>query len=110
MEGKKRKIIFSRKLKQSLEGIYFYGVQTFGTNSANYFIDEVFGAISDLSTKCFLHPECNHIPTKSKIYRNIIIGSYLIIYRIKPESIEVLIAIHGRQSPSKIKKYRSLKL
>ncbi|HAH54103.1 MAG TPA: hypothetical protein DCM02_02135 [Flavobacterium sp.] len=48
--------------------------------------------------------------TKSKKYRNIIFGSYLIIYRITPNRIEVLRAFHGSRSPKIIKKSRSIKV
>jgi len=57
-----------------------------------------------------LHPECRFIVTKNRMYRNIIFGSYLIIYRITPSRIEVLKAISSRMSISKIRTARSIKI
>jgi plasmid stabilization system protein ParE len=66
--------------------------------------------VRDLNAQYLLHPECRYLETKNKIYRNIILGSYLIIYRITPNKIEVLRAFHGSRSPKTIAKTRSLKI
>jgi toxin ParE1/3/4 len=50
----------------------------------------------------------HHLKTKTKKYRNVILGSYLIIYRIRPNSIEVLRAFHGSRSPKTIGKIRKI--
>ena len=51
----------------------------------------------------YIYPECRFLPTKTQIYRNIIWGNYLIIYRIKKDVIEVLSFFHAKQKPSKIR-------
>jgi len=51
----------------------------------------------------YIYPECRFLPTKTQIYRNIVWGNYLIIYKIKKNSIEVLSVFHTKQKPAKIK-------
>ncbi|MCF8360758.1 MAG: type II toxin-antitoxin system RelE/ParE family toxin [Prolixibacteraceae bacterium] len=58
----------------------------------------------------FLHAACRHLSTKDKRYRNIILGSYLIIYRIHDTSIDVLRILHSHSSIKKIKTSRQIRL
>lgn len=110
MEKGVRKVIYSSFYYSDLQEIYLYGKETFGKNFADIFIEEINNSVSGLSFKFNLHPECRHIPTKTKLYRNIIIGKYLIIYRIRVEKIEVLRALHGSRSAKVIRSSRSIKL
>ena len=66
--------------------------------------------VRNLETNYLVNPECRHLETKTKIYRNIILGSYLIIYRIRANKIEVLRAFHGSRSPKDIKKVKQIKI
>ena len=56
------------------------------------------------------YPECRFLPTKNRIYRNIVWGNYLIVYKVKKYVIEVLVLFHTRQRPSKLKKMPRRKL
>jgi toxin ParE1/3/4 len=107
----------SKKVKTSeifevkdVPSIYDYGEVTFGVKLADIFFFEIYENVRLLETQYLLHPECRHLETKTKIYRNIILGSYLIIYRIKPKTIEVLRAFHCSRSPKEIKKARKIKM
>jgi toxin ParE1/3/4 len=80
--------------------MYEYGEETFGEEAAISFISQVLLKVDLLSFQYLVYPECRYISTKSKIYRNIILGSYLIIYRITKERIEVLTAFHGSRFTS----------
>lgn len=93
---------------RDIPSLFFYGLDTFGLKAADLFIAELFERVAQLQTHYYLHPECRHLETKTKIYRNIIFGSYLIIYRIKAQKIEVLRAFHGSRSPKEIKKVRKI--
>ena len=95
---------------RDIPAIFFYGKDTFGLKAADKFLEELFDCVTKLQTQYFLHPECRHLETKTKIYRNIIFGSYLIIYRIRAHKIEVLRAFHGSRSPREIKKVRKIKI
>ena len=87
-----------------------YGELTFGYNAAKIFISEIYYHIENLDTMYLFHPEYRYLPTKSQIYRNIILGSDLIIYRIAGDQIEVLKAISSKMSITKIKGARSIKI
>lgn len=55
------------------------------------------------------HPECRFIPTKNKIYRNIVWGNFLLVYKILKNEILVLGIFHSKQHPKKLKSYRKIK-
>jgi toxin ParE1/3/4 len=110
MEKNVRKVIYSTGYYKDLQEIYLYGAETFGKIFADIFIEEIHHTASGLSYKFNTYPECKHIPTKTKMYRNIILGKYLIIYRIKADKIEVLSAFHGSRSAKVIRSSRSVKL
>lgn len=52
---------------------------------------------------------CRFLPTKNNIYRNIIWGNYLIVYKILRKEILVLGVFHAKQNPAKLKAYRRVK-
>jgi toxin ParE1/3/4 len=110
MEKKTLKIVRSKLLLEDLADIYQYGYETFGSTTADFFLDEVNHSILRLSSQYYLHPECRRVRTKSKKYRSIILGKYLIVYRIVEERIEVLRAIHGSRAPSLLRSARSIKI
>lgn len=90
MENSKKEVVTSYPFDNfDLIDIYEYGLVEFGEKLASAFISEIYKYIEKLETEYLLHPECHHLETKTKIYRNIILGSYLIIYRIRPNRIEV---------------------
>ena len=90
--------------------IYLYGVETFGEEMAEIFYKKLNACVSELKYHYNQHPECRYLPTKGKMYRNIILGKYLVIYPVKTEKIEVLRAFHSSQSIRKIKTARSIKM
>ncbi len=109
MEKKVRQVIRSKHLDFDTLEIYHYGVETFGEEFAKLFLEELKHMINGLSYQFHFYPECRHLETKTQIYRNIILGKYLIIYRIKANKIEVLRALHGSQSPKIIKVIKKIK-
>jgi toxin ParE1/3/4 len=98
MEIKIREVVISSIAIESLERIYEYGIETFAYNAATIFIDELYNRIDQLSTEYQVHPECPFLITKKHIYRNIIHGNYLIIYRIALKRKEVLNAFYGSKN------------
>jgi len=103
MEIGKKEVIRSKYYLLDIQDIFEYGEMTFGENAALNFYEDLKLMVRNLETQYLLHPECRHLETKNKQYRNIILGAYLIIYRIKPTRIEVLRAFHGCRSPRIIK-------
>jgi plasmid stabilization system protein ParE len=110
MEITKKKVVKSIYYYKDIQDIFEYGEATFGEKAALSFFDELLMDTQNLESRYLLHPECHHLETKTKKYRNIIFGSYLIIYRITPTRIEVLRAFHGSRSPKSIKESRSIKV
>ena len=95
---------------QSLEQVYEYGIETFAYAAATVFIEELIKLIEELSENYLLHPECRYLVTKSKMYRNIIHGGYIAIYRISSTRIEVLNILHNSRSISNIKASKKIKI
>lgn len=110
MEKRIKKIIYSSVYYEESERVYLYGVEIFGDVLSDLFFARLQSIIDELEYQYNLHPECKHLPTKGKIYRNIIFGKYIVIYRITPERIEVLTLLHTSRSITKIKTARSIKL
>lgn len=110
MEIKKKEVIRSDFYLIDIQDIYEYGEITFGEKAALIFYGDLKLIVKNLETQYLLHPECRHLETKTKIYRNIILGSYLIIYRVRANRIEVLRAFHGSRSPKIIKQVKKIKL
>jgi toxin ParE1/3/4 len=110
METQERPVIISTIAEADIQSIYLYGVETFGKNAAETFKAELLFMIRALKNLYEIHPECRFLITKRRMYRNIIFGSYLVIYRITDSQIEVLKAISSRMSISRIKEIRRIKI
>ena len=91
-----------------IQDVFKYGEASFGEKAALFFYEDIRSIVRSLETQYLLHPECRHLETKTKMYHNIILGSYLIIYRIKAHKIEVLRAFHGSRSPKYIKAIKKI--
>jgi plasmid stabilization system protein ParE len=109
-ESKEKSVVYSREYIVDTDNIYKYGVDTFGIVQAIRYEETIDKLAEELGQNFLIYPECNHIPTKSKMYRNIILESHLFIYRITPQRIEVLRVLHSHSSISKIRSSRSVKL
>ena len=101
-------VITSNKFKASFDHIYDYSLKTFGYIQAERYDRKIEKAIETLPFRYLVHPECRHIPTKSRMYRNIILDSHLIIFRITEQRIEVLDIIPSASSISKIRSARKI--
>ena len=110
MEAKQKEVVRSSFYLYDIQDIFEYGEATFGEKAAIYFYQEIKSIVKRLETEYLLHPECRHLETKTKIYRNIIQGSYLIIYRIRTNRIEVLRVFHGSHSPKILKTVKKIKI
>jgi len=87
--------VFSSQYVLDTDHIYQYGLETFGEVQAQKYEELIDKIAADLNLSYWMYPECRHLPTKNHIYRNIILESHLIIYRIKTDMIEVLRVIHS---------------
>lgn len=108
MEVKQKEVVRSILYFTDIQNIFEYGEATFGEKAAMLFLEDLKIEVRKLELQYLLHPECRHLETSSKKYRNIILGSYLIIYRITLNRIEVLRAFHGSHSPKIIKQTKRI--
>jgi toxin ParE1/3/4 len=109
-ETKELQVILSKEFNVDLDDIFQYGIETFGTIQAEKYENEIWKLIERLSHNYLLFPECRHLPTKSKMYRWIILDAHYIIYRITSTEIQVLRLLHSKRSINNIKASRSVKI
>jgi plasmid stabilization system protein ParE len=100
----------SDEFEESRMRIFRYGVEIFGYFQAERYDGKIEKSVSMLSNFYTIYPECRHLATKSRMYRNIILDSHLIIYRITPKRIEVLDIVHSASSIRKIRGVRNIHL
>lgn len=100
----------SNKFLESHTQIYNYGIDTFGYFQAEKYSQKIDEVLETLPNYYTVYPECRHLVTKSRMYRNIILDSHLIIFRITDQCIEVLDIIHSASSIEKIRSVRSIRL
>ena len=110
VEIPRKQIKISDQFYDSFEQIYDYGYETFGYFQAERYRHIIRKHLDMLPEYYTYYPECRNLITKSRMYRNIILDSHLIIYRITVERIEVLDIVHGASSISKIRKTRTIRL
>lgn len=111
MEGVKEKTVaFSMQYVIDTHNIYNYGLEVFGENQAQKYESIIDKITTELAISYWMYPECRYIPTKGHLYRNVILESHLIIYRVKTERIEVLRIIHSQSSISRIRGVRKIKI
>jgi plasmid stabilization system protein ParE len=109
MEKRPKPVTYSEKFKDDITDVYNYGLETFGKIQSEKYQNDIYRLVDCLEFFYDIYPECRHLPTKSKMYRWIILESHLIIYRIKDAEIQVLRILHSHRSISLIKRSRSLK-
>ena len=109
VEIERKEIVISKQFDLDIIDVYSQGEEVFGSIAAKSFIADIYSRVWSLDLMYYLHPECRHLLTKNKIYRNIILGSYLIIYKVSSEKVEVLRILNSHSSINKIKLTRQIK-
>lgn len=109
-EIERKEVRISDQFDLDMISVYTFGEEVFGANAARSFITDIYNRIWTLDILYLFNSECRHLPTKDKRYRNIILGSYLIIYRIMDRSVNVLRILHAHSSIRKIKSSRKINL
>jgi len=105
-----KKVDVSDEFKANRTEVYDFTLNTFGFFQAERYLEKIEKSLSLLSNFYYSNPECRHLATKTRIYRNIILDAHLIIYRITNQRIEVLDIIHSASSIGKIRKVRKIRL
>ncbi len=95
--NERKKVVISTEFQKDIKDVFGYGEETFGFNAAKTFVSEIYMHVWNLDYQYLMFPEVRFLTTKDKKYRNIILGSYLIIYRIETDRVEVLRIFHSSQ-------------
>lgn len=107
----RKQVVLSAEFQLDIKAVFEYGEETFGFNAAKTFISEIYMLVWNLDYQYLMFPEVRFLSSKSKKYRNIILGSYLIIYRIELERVEILRIFHSSQCiPRNITPVKRIKL
>ena len=101
--------VVSSEFNESRIRIYQYTLDLFGYVQAERYKEKIRKSLDTLSGFYTAYPECRHLPTKSRIYRNIILDAHLIVYRVAEERIEVLDIVHAASSIRKIRDVRKVR-
>lgn len=109
-EEKKLPVKVSREFISDLDDIYQYCIETFGIRQAELYEKQIWKLVEGLEHNWAIFSECRHLPTKSKMYRWIILEAHLIIYRVTGSEVQVLRIIHSKRSVTKIRASRSIRL
>ena len=109
-EISRKPYVVSPEFNESRIRIYEYSLDIFGYFQAERYKQKIRKSLDMLPEFYMAYPECRHIPTKSRMYRNIILDAHLIIYRITDQRIEVLDIIHAASSIGKIRGVRKIRL
>ena len=90
------------------------------TNEYNAFVNQqplnalkvseaIENTINRIEANPFAYKECEQLPSKSKMYRQAVCLSWLIIYKIVAEEILILSVIHSARNLGKIKALKKVK-
>ena len=110
MDIQSKEVVASRYYEVHLVEILDYSIETFGYAQACKYFNTISHHVERLDSYYTYYPECRHLATKSRKYRNIILDAHLIIYRITDKRIEVLDIVHSASSISKIRRVRKIRL
>ena len=69
-------------------------------------VDSFFKKFESIAKNPFAFKACEAIPTKSKMYRQAVCLSWLIIYKVVKTTITILGIIHSSRKPARIKALR----
>ena len=100
---KQIQIVVKEAALNDLEKECLYLAENYSVRYAEKFRLAFFEQIVTILPNPLKYPECRFLPTKRKMYRNIIWQNYLIIYKVKKLVVEVLILFHTKQRPAKLK-------
>lgn len=106
----KKPVVASDRFWESYNSVYEQGLDLFGYFQAETYATKIKTVLYELNWSYPYYPECRHLVTKSRMYRNVILDSHLIIYRITDSRIEILNIIHAASSINKIKDTRKIQI
>ena len=110
MVERAKPVITSEFYERHFSEILQHSISAFGVTQTEKYFEMIAKLVENLNVFYTYHPECRHLATKNRIYRNIILDAHLIIYRITEERVEVLDIIHSASSIRKIRATKGIKI
>lgn len=107
---KRKRVRISVEFEKDIQRIYEYGVETFGLSVAEEYKQDIMALTYGLCDFYLMYPECRHMITRGRIYRNIILEAHLVIYRIQEDTVDVLRIFHSHSSITRIRSARGIRI
>jgi len=100
-------LIISPAYTQKLLEIANYGYEMFGARVSDNFISKVENMVIALPKMPDMHPKNRFIESSGKkVYRNILIEKYAVLYSVTYNTIKVMTIYHTSINPKTIEKFR----
>lgn len=103
---KQIEIVIKEYALEQLHEEYNYFRKEYSLSYAEEFRVNFFARIISITPFYKSFPECRFLRTKNKTYRNVVWNNYLIVFKIKPNLIEVLSLFHTKKNPKGLKRLR----
>lgn len=101
-------IIIKRQYYLQLEKIVNYiAYEKLEPSSALKVVTGINGILEKIFAEPTSFSECENLPTKNKIYREARCKTWLIIFKLKSNTITILGVFSGKQKPSSFKKIKN---
>ncbi|MDR1591932.1 MAG: hypothetical protein LBS16_03485 [Prevotellaceae bacterium] len=95
----------SPEFYDSLTNILEYGILIFGKKTATDFYKAVLKKVMFLPQMPDTHPKNRFIESTGKVYRNILVEKYAVLYSITARTIHVITIYHTAMNPEAIKRF-----
>ncbi|MDR3267028.1 MAG: type II toxin-antitoxin system RelE/ParE family toxin [Tannerella sp.] len=106
LHKKQKTLIISPFYTQRLLEIAEYGYELFGVKVSDAFISKIESKVMTLPKMPDIHPKNHFIESnEKKIYRNILVGKYIILYSVTTHTIHVITIYHSAINPETIKTF-----
>ncbi len=109
MEKQTYEIIIKERARLDVLNQYTYYAENYSVRYAEKFLNGFIKQVETILPFAWGYPECRFLPTKNHIYRNIVWGNHLIVYKILKKEIWIVGVFHTKQNPDKLKLYRKVK-
>ena len=91
----------SNDYHEHLKDVAFYGIEMFGERVSREFITKIESKVACLPFMPDANPKNRFVEsTERKVYRNIIIEKYIILYAVTKSTIYVIDIIHSAKNPA----------
>jgi plasmid stabilization system protein ParE len=83
-----------------------YGIEQFGAKVAYDFYKTALNKVLALPAMPDIHPQSRFIEsTGKKVYRNILVGKYAVLYSVTARTVRVITIYHQAINPERIKRF-----